>query len=201
MNEIAKEIVKEIVRNTGSAKVTEVEVNVMIDFLREMKQESLPYRGYRRDNMEYAAKVRKWIEEGERLMPGCHGVSFYFLFEPELQEDEDPVSSYNRGVEAYDRFSAMLSRLKQGCDWIIENKYGEHRSSGYQQLEAAYAARDLLEPHGVPISYSSPTSTYRSVARLLYEAMTGHSAADGADIERACEIAARDRAIVIATER
>jgi hypothetical protein len=189
--EIVGEIVKEIARSESAAEITEAEVNVMIDFLRRETQRSLPREGYKKENLKYVAAVRRWIDEGHTLMAACpHGLSFHVLLEA---EDERLFSEQ----EAFNYLSEMLDRLRRGCDWVEKNGYGVHRNLGYRQLEAAYAARDLLEPRGVPVKYSSPTSTYCSVARLLYEAMTGQAAGDGAEIARACKTAALDRRPVI----
>lgn len=188
--EIVREIVKEIARSAGSGVITEAEVKVMIDFLRRNEQ-FLPYDGYKKDNLRYTAKVRKWVNDGERLMAEHpHGLNFHVLLET---EDERLLSER----EAFNYLTTMLDRLRLGCDWVEKNGYGKHRGSGHRQLEAAYAARDMLEPRGLPIAYSSPNSPYCSVARLLYEAMIGHAPKDGAEIARACKTAAQDPRLVI----
>jgi hypothetical protein len=196
--EITKEIVKEI-RKAGT-EATDADVYVLVEAVSLLKQYP-PLNGYRKDNAKYAAKFIKWIEEGERLMKAHpEGFNFNFLFAPDPVPGESALSVMQRAAQRYEATSSVLARLRERCRWIISNKFGEHRSAGYQQERAAIASRELMERLRLPLAYSSSTSTYRSVARLLYQAMLGREPEDGEDIERACEAVARGPEIVTATE-
>lgn len=195
-DEITNGILKAI-RDAG-AEASEREVNLLVEAVREQGQKP-PLNGYRKANGEYAKKLNKWLEDGERLVKAHpDNFNFHFVFSPTPTAGESMPSLMHRAEERYDFFLAILVQMRRQCEWIIENKFGEHGHAGYQQERAATAARELMERHRLPLAYSSPTSTYRSVARLFYQAMMGE--ADGEDIERACEVVARGPAIVIATE-
>jgi hypothetical protein len=78
--------------------------------------------------------------------------------------------------------------MQQQCDLIIEGNIGAHGSAGHNQERAAWAAITVMEQYGRPIQPYSSTSVYRTVAALLFQAMTG---GQYQDIERACKVAAR----------
>src|SRR5262249_23202602 len=81
----------------------------------------------------------------------------------------------------------IFDDMRRNCEWIIKERVGEHGNAGQKQVHAAWVAIDLMEQHGLPLTYSSETSVYRAVARLIFEAMTGVASKNGADIARACK--------------
>jgi hypothetical protein len=96
----------------------------------------------------------------------------------------DPVIVYQKDERCNNwLFTALLADMRKKCEWIIEHRIGEHASSGYRQERAARVSRELLKDFGIPLHPSSPTSTYRRVASLFFEAMTGTY---DADLQRAC---------------
>jgi hypothetical protein len=143
-----------------------------------------PFRGYRRENTDYAAKLIEWIEQGQVLLaepvtgipPGSIFVDAVSLGQPE-----------GRHIQ----FGAILTQMREQCEWIVQNKIGVHGKSGYQQERAAIIARGLMEKYGLPLAYSSPTSAYRTTARLFFEGMTEETLDGGEDIERACKVVAQ----------
>jgi hypothetical protein len=147
-----------------------------------------PTVGNRKINEEYARKLRKWVDDGERLfrsLPESFDVSL--LFAPEtgpLHLPEQVERMAQLATENYESLRAGLTALHRRCSLIIRDKrLGEHGSAGWRQEQAARAARKICMLSGQPLAWSSPTSAYRKVASYFYEAMTGLS---GQDMVRAC---------------
>ena len=84
----------------------------------------------------------------------------------------------------------VLAGMREECDLIIEMKVGAHGNHGHEQQRAAWASGDLMDQHGLKWGYSSESSPFCTVARLLFEAMTGRY---DENIARACRVVARDR--------
>jgi hypothetical protein len=146
-----------------------------------------PTIGNRKINEEYARKLRKWVDDGERLLrslPESFDVSL--LFAPETGPPRSPehVEVMDQQTTAnYQRLRTALATLHDRCSLIIRSHIGEHGSAGWRQDQAARAARELSTFAGQPLAWSSPTSAYRKITSYFYEAMTGLS---GEDMERAC---------------
>lgn len=182
--DIAKEIISEIRKVSPAIDESETDVCYIIMGLRRLSPLA-PFKGYRRENTNYAAKLIEWIKEGQALLANAAASSqgvlpgIFFIDVPELGE--------NRASH----FAGILDAMRLRCEWVVQTKIGVHGNSGYQQERAAIIARGLMEKHGLPLAYSSPTSTYRKVARMFLEAMTEHASASAEDIERACEVVAK----------
>jgi len=73
----------------------------------------------------------------------------------------------------------------------IHNMVDAHGNSGQDQKLAAEVAAIFMAEHGLPATYSSENSVYCKVARLCFEAITGHSSENGEDIRRACTVIAQ----------
>jgi hypothetical protein len=147
-----------------------------------------PLIGYRRDNIEYANKLRKWINKGEELLLNPpEGFNFDMLFALNTAET---VSDLMRDADARKEYlHEVLSVMLNRCSKIIATKFGEHGSSGYQQEQAAIASGELMQHCGLPLTYSTDNSKYCEVARIFYEEMTGK--AGDTDLYRACQRMAR----------
>ena len=179
------EIVADIVRECGDASV-EKQVSILIYGLRVLKS-SAPLVGYRRENQQYLAAVRKQIDKLEKTLRAApEAFKFSILFASDESATLDTM--FQEAEARWEYLSGEMARLRARCDKFIELGLGEHRSAGYQQERAAIAARELVERSSKPLAWSSPTSAYRVVAGLFYEAMTGEQ---GRDMERACEAMAR----------
>jgi hypothetical protein len=179
--EIVDDILKEF-RKAG-AEVPDTHVDVLIKALREIKHLG-PLSGKRKTNKEYAEKVISWIDAaGQMFADPPEGFPLNDLFTP--PEDSllaDPAIVYQNDERNW-LFTALLADMRKKCRWIIEHGVGEHASSGYQQERAARVSRQLLKKFGIPLHPSSPTSTYRRVASLFFETVTGTY---DADLKRAC---------------
>jgi hypothetical protein len=187
-----KEIVDDIRRGIRAANVDvpEARIRELIEGLRALEAYG-PLAGNRTLNRKYAKKFIGWIDDGRRLLAE-HPENFnlHLLFAPHAPVFERIESVYQRAELRYEWFAALLADMRSRSEWIIESKYGEHGSAGYQQERAAIASRELMEQFKLPLAYSSQTSTYRTVASLFFEAMTGIC---GADLERACEAMTRPK--------
>ena len=196
-------IVKEL-RNAGVSdprtELIERRVNQLIEILRELKPHGPP-RGNRKANRDHAKKLISSIDQCEQLLadyPENFPLNFLFtrlptsLFVADTEAVEDRAEAvYLEAERRRFDFVVFLRDMRKKCERIIEHRLGEHGRSGYQQERAAMASRELLEPFGIPLHPTSPTSAYRTIARLFLEATTGTCSADGADIQRACEAVAR----------
>jgi hypothetical protein len=194
------EIVREIVQTLQSDQVIEPVVRLLVDGLRQLHKYG-PLSGYRKDNREFARKIKRWSEDGEKIFAKLpENFNVHMLFAPEdcgpLNTPERIEAMARQAEAGYGILKHWLTTLKFRCEWVIRSKIGEHRHAGYQQERVAVAARELCEKAGKPLAWSSPTSAYRIVAGLLYETMTGEQ---GRDMERACEFIAGRQ--IIQTEK
>jgi hypothetical protein len=166
IREIAREIVKEIKRAKPFADVSESEIYNRVEKFRAFRLQPV----LRKHSAKYAADIFKWIDEGEKL----------------LISRRRPFLIYEaQGRRLKDIFADMREQCRR------HRGFGVHGNAGHIQEEAASFASNLLLDHGLPLTYSSETSTFRKIARLFFEARVG-TAANGADIARACRIIALD---------
>jgi hypothetical protein len=192
--EIVQDILHEV--RTAGAEAPEAGVRGLIEGLRALKLYG-PLSGNRSSNRKYARKLVVWIDGGKQLLAE-HPENFNLnlLFAPEPAAGDHIEAVYQKAELRYGWFAALLADMRSRCDWIIEHKYGEHGSAGYQQERSAIASREVMDQLKLPLAYSSPTSAYRRVASLFFEAMTGTY---DADLERACEAMAASK-LVTGTE-
>jgi len=176
------DIVADIVKACGDESIRPHAL-AQIDILRKLKDYA-PYGGYRRENLPYLKKLKSRIEAVEKtLRTPPPGFSPVLLFGP---AEAPTVDDAIRQSEArWEQVSAHLVWLRERCAHLIKVEIGEHRSSGYPQECAAMGATDLMKLCRKPLAWSSPTSAYRIVAGLLFEAVYGEQ---GRDLERACEV-------------
>jgi hypothetical protein len=161
---------------------------LLIDGLRKL----IPYGpllGNRRRNKKYLSDVWKQLAAFEKALKAVPtDFPVYLLL---AQKDAATLDDMMKDAEArWEYLAGELGYLRLRCDELIRANMGEHRSAGYQQERAAVAAAELMDLCGKPLAWSSPTSAYRRVAGLFFEAMTREQ---GHDLERACEAMARDR--------
>jgi hypothetical protein len=180
VKEIAREIVKQIKHADPDADVTEAHVLDTINrWINRWRRRDLD-SGLRKQNKKYAEEVIEWIKMGERLLiPRRDTVrpDYFFL-------DWDARRS---AVVRMQSLEIIFGYMRGQAEWIIKQRVGEHGNAGQAQLVAAEVALSLMEQHDLPLTYSSETSVYRTVARLIFEAMTGRVSKNGADIARACK--------------
>jgi hypothetical protein len=148
-----------------------------------------PATGNRRANAELAGDLLKWIARGEKLFERLKGGDLIMFFAPPgpivMPEDLE------RAVrQAAARRDLWLDALRTRCEWIIQQQIGEHGHTDHMQRAAAIAAAHLCRKAGKPTAWASSTSTFRMVASLVFEAMTGQR---DVELERACEFAAHRR--------
>jgi hypothetical protein len=157
-------------------------------------REGPPFSGFRGENLEYAKSLRKWIcagigDNGDKgsLVKKTPSATVFFG----LWSRKGEVSAPDAVTRAFSRQNSLIDALKElraRCDVIIEEGPGVHKNVGHRQISAARLSRELMEGCGFEIAYSSPTSPYCKVARLIYELLTGEY---DQDLERACETVAR----------
>jgi hypothetical protein len=216
--EIARDIMSALQKATSAVLVTEVEVRDMIDHLRSRAQKP-PRFGYQTDNEEYAKKVIKWINEGQKLYtsrpPGLPDLgSWPGPFVPTgfehadlyLEEEAAIYTGVANTLEEAERLRveptpqlisplehvfSILGGVRQECERIFNTKQGVHRNARRPQYHAAFEAHSLTLKHKLKLAYASPTSAYRTIARLFFEAIAECPLNNGEDIERACETVAR----------
>lgn len=179
LEEIARDVAGEL--KAAHVQVSEIDVADVIRGMRKLFPLP-PFIGYRRDNVQFAKKWIKWIESGQSLLADGEDGNSEFILAPVTQK---------RDGSSTKAFEELLLDMKNRASRIIEEKPGVHGLAGYQQERAATVARGFMDAHGLPLAYSSPTSTYRAVARLLLEGMMEQGSDGGEDIERACEVVAK----------
>jgi hypothetical protein len=183
VKKVAREIIAEIKKANPAAATNEAYVCFEIAVL---KNSLGPLHRYRQPNQDYAKSVIKCVKELQRLLKGQPDVidPLYFLA-PITGGPEKGIP-----VLRLESLKELLADMREKAQWIIDNKIGEHGSYGHEQIVAADTAADLMIAHGLPLACRSDKSTYRYVAGLLYEAMSGLI---DADIRRACETVAQRR--------
>jgi len=183
-NRTTEEIVADIAVELGDDPAIKANIRSMVKVVRDLKDLS-PMVGNQRRNAKYAKRVLKQIDELEKLFANPpDGAMLEMLF---ASKQTAPVNSPERlkavAWEARAWREDWLGSLRTRCEWIIADKIGDSGNVGNKQRKAAIAARGLCKMAGKPLAWSSPTSAYRKVASLLYEAMTG----EVDQLERACE--------------
>jgi hypothetical protein len=145
-----------------------------------------PATGNRRANAKLARELLKWIERGKKLFERFEGGDLLVFFGP-----PGPISTpeylglATRQAEA--RRDVWVDTLREQCQSIIQEQIGEHGGVEHMQRAAAISAAALCRQAGKPLAWASPISSFRMVAGLIFEAMTGYH---GAELQRACEFAA-----------
>jgi hypothetical protein len=183
-----EEIIADIAVELGADPATRANIRSMVKVVRDLKNLS-PMVGNSRANVKFAKRVLKQIDELEKLFakpPDGAVLEMLFASKQSLQSlPVDPSVERAEAVawEARAWRQDWLISLRSRCEWIIAEKIGESGNVGNKQRKAAIAARGLCKMAGKPLAWSSPTSAYRKVASLLYEAMTG----EVDQLERACE--------------
>ena len=183
-----EEIVADIAVELGADPATRANIRSMVKVVRDLKDLS-PMVGNQRRNAQYARKVLKRINELEKLFEDPpDGAVLEMLFASRQSLQSLPANPSVERLEAVAwearawRQDWLIS-LRSRCEWIIADRIGDSGNVGNKQRKAAIAARGLCKMAGKPLAWSSPTSAYRKVASLLYEAMTG----EVDQLERACE--------------
>jgi hypothetical protein len=181
------DFVRSIVDELGPT--IETDAKALIGALRRIRKFG-PFAGYRKENAKFARKLREWIDDGESLLDAlpkdCALLEILFGRQqngrtntPELLEAVIHQAQANR-----EELVGQLEALRRRCEFIINERIGEHASAGFLQKSVAIGAQYLCEKAGEPLVWSNPKGPYRSVASLLYGAMTGKQSGD---VERACE--------------
>jgi hypothetical protein len=187
--EIVEDILKEL-RKAG-AEVPDTQIHKLIKAWREIVHLG-PSSGNRKANKKYAERVISWIDAGAQMFSDPpEDFPLNDLFTP---PDDSPLADlaiYPNDERCNDwLFTGILADMRKKCKWTIDHRVGEHANSGYQQERAARMSRGLLKSYKIPLHPSSPTSTYRRVASLIFEVMTGTY---DVDLKRACEPWPRSR--------
>jgi hypothetical protein len=152
----------------------------------------------KKENVNYATKVLRWIDEGSELLSTPpEGFNALTLFAPEEQFlprliadkrwEAVNVAQLNAD-KRWDKLREHLSLLRDRCKWISTYKIGSNANVGYRQVRAARAAWMVMKRCNLPILYSDSGSRYCRIAALFYEELTGEA---DKEIRRACERVAR----------
>jgi hypothetical protein len=142
-----------------------------IDFHEKTKDEPLPPDLYKE-----IKTVAEWLQRG---------------FKRKVLHDVGHMVFPQVVIERMELLRGLLDDMRQHCGFILNGKVGAHGSSGHEQERAANTALVLIRLFDVEPAPTSEKSTFRTIARLLYEAMTGQP---DVDIERACRKAVKDQA-------
>jgi hypothetical protein len=200
--EIVEDILKEL-REAGAdvsdTRIADRRIIQLIEDLRALRPHGPP-KGNRNLNKEHTEKIISLIDAFEQALAN-HPKDYplNYLFTPpvlSLLAHPDAVDDH-KAQQCRHLLAALLADVRERGKRIIEHRVGEHGLSGYQQKRAARASRELLEPFGIRLHYTSPTSAYRTIACLFFEAMTGTY---GADLERACEAMVSGQSDSLSTE-
>jgi hypothetical protein len=170
-----------------------------------LRAELPPFTGNRKINEEHARDLRKQIDKLKRTITRAPKPLSAVLFAPEMFSRLATRQGSMLGINPQTRdylaqtptrlafLLAQLDWLRAQCAQIIEIKLGTHKALDQRKLDAAIAARELLEfvanvtERKLSLSWGHQTSKYCKLASLFFEAASGEC---GADLRRQCETAA-----------
>jgi hypothetical protein len=87
--------------------------------------------------------------------------------------------------ERLKKIVAMLNYLQARCDQLLNQPPGEHGSADFSQRLVAEEAWRLMKYHNLKPASGLASSDYGTIARLLFETVTG----EDKDLQRACKSA------------
>ena len=179
VDDIVADIVAELGREAEAAVQAYIGAGPIIEKLG-------PAAGNRRANAKLARELLKWIAHGESLFDRFGGAGLVMLFAPPGPIDTpDNLELATRQAQGWR--DMWIDTLRARCEWIIRAGIGEHGHVDHMQRTAAIAAADLCRKASKPLHWASPVSSFRIVASLMFEAMTGQP---NAELQRACEFVA-----------
>jgi hypothetical protein len=192
LDEVVAEIV-DAIRNDAEPDFVEIDVRTTITILRELDRDlsargRIPARGWRQQNNDDFAELRKQIKALEKALKQASGPALFMLFsgEEDLGADKTPSLSIQKHVQERHRMiDGLLEILHRRCDFLLEQQPGEHGSAEYRQRRIAEEAwRLLCRYQEKRPARGTADSLYGRTASLLFEAVTGEA---DKDLQRACK--------------
>lgn len=200
------EIVEEIVDHLrpwkdhkGNAAIT-AQVNQELDVL--LKLTPLQTKLYdRARNRDHAHQLDSALTELETLLASAPGLLAWFLFDPlppvTMTEDgvlmqpmPPPIDDIERAYRKHaDAFAAELKRLRKVCARAIGPGLGHHPNYDHAKQMCASFARGLMLGLSDRKITGTKDDAFRTIAGLLYEAISGQH---DADLKRACDSVLRN---------
>jgi hypothetical protein len=145
--------------------------------------------GHRTKNLEDFKSIKKQVDRLSKALIGISGTALVHLFSDERNVHLDQVPTMDvlkRTNERMSVFGAILRDLYKRCEYLLEQKPGEHGSSDYLGRWVAREAWRILRRAKRNPASGINSSVYGAVAMLLYEAITGEA---DKDLQRACKAA------------
>jgi hypothetical protein len=128
-------------------------------------------RDDRRRNRVHARKLDSALAEVQRLAASA------------------PIPLASLLSESANSFVPELKRWRRKCARLIDWKFGQHPNYEVGKHMCAAFAFDLMETLSEKKITSAKDSTFRAIASLLYEAVSGNR---GVDLKRACDDVLRE---------
>jgi hypothetical protein len=183
------EIVVEIVdlldpRGGGDKFATEVSVRFTIDFLKNPAQKKSLW-GAQKSNADALSALQKNISDLRKTLRGTPAELLVLLAIEKLPEQIPSLFEQQNAIDRLRQIVATLDYLHARCDQLLKQPPGEHGNANFSQRLAADKAWQLMKNHNLKPASGIDSSVYGSIARLLFEAVTGQVK----DLQRACKSA------------
>jgi hypothetical protein len=200
LNDVVSEIVVALNEAADDRLAGEVDVRGVINFLRESDREvsyrggiksRTSIRGKRQENADDFAAGKKQIGALQKALQKISSPALVLLFsnETDVHSDSFPAAeAQQKTLRRLQHFTAMLAYLQRRCEFLLDERPGEHGSADYRQRRVAWEAWRLLRRHWKEPAGGTMDSLYGQIASLLYEAMTGEA---NKDLQWACKAALR----------
>lgn len=201
-----EEIVEEIAdhlrpwKNRKSNTAITAEINQELDVL--LKLVPLETKLYDRTrNRNHAQQLDSALTEVETLLASAPSMLAWFLFDPSppvtVTEDGVMMQPVPPSIEDIERkyrkradsFAAELKRLRKVCARAVAPGFGSHPNYDRAKRTCAWFARGLIRGLSDRKITGTKDGAFRTIAGLLYEAISGQH---DADLKRACDSVLRD---------
>jgi hypothetical protein len=200
LDEVVREIVEALESNPDDRDATEVSVRAAIRFVRELDQpiayrggskERVPITGKRQENVDDFKVLLKQLKGLRKALSNMSSPALFHLFSGDDVVEPHQIPStevQERVVSRLQRVTGTLAYMQARCDFLLDERPGEHGGAEFRQRRVAHEAWRLLKGHGKIPAGGTMDSLYGQIASLLYEAITGES---DKDLQWACKAALR----------
>jgi hypothetical protein len=202
LDEIVCVLVESLQDDPGGRDSSEVDVRSTIQCLRALDQEityrgaskeRMALRGKRQENLEDIALLLKRVEGLQKAFKKVSAASLFLLLSGEdakaIMSDGVPsVEAQQKALSRVQGVRKLLDYLHARCDFLLNERPGEHASADYRQLRVAHESWRLMRRHGKVPAGGTMDSLYGHITSLLWEAVTGEK---DKDLEWACKATLR----------
>jgi hypothetical protein len=147
-----------------------------------------PFRGKQQENIEDFKAVRKQVEGLQKALKKISSQARFLIFsgaEDDVHSDDVPSNEIMWPfLHRFQQVTAALTYMRDRCDFLLDERPGQHGSTDFRQRRVAVESWRLLRCLGIEPKGGTIDSLYGSITSLLWEAVTGEPTKD---LQRACK--------------